>query len=144
MSEWTPERTENLRKAILDYQNRHRLVRAQEMLDAVAEIERLQNELEILQRASKTMTELFDLQVACADKLQSELAAEREAHRWIPVEKELQKDCEEVLTLSLFGEIRTGYHLKDIKQWSIGNFYYYGDTYSEITHWQPLPEAPKD
>lgn len=64
--------------------------------------------------------------------LEAALAAEREAHRWIPVSERLPEDNQEVYARELSGVIT---HFK------------YSSALVEIfrrhyTHWQPLPQPP--
>lgn len=83
--------------------------------------------------------------------LETENAALRERTRWIPVSERLPKDGTEVLIAveSVFEphyHIWKAYHVSHIPQWTADNGLYYHHTtnYESITHWMPLPEAPKE
>lgn len=56
---------------------------------------------------------------------------------WISVEDELPKDGEYVATINTVG-------VKDVRHYSHGKWYSnFGNEYGDITHWMPLPQAPK-
>lgn len=73
--------------------------------------------------------------------LQSRLAA----FEWIPVSERLPEKFTSVLIWDdasdacFYGNL-----LPDKKQWTTaGGFYFHGKEFARITHWMPLPEAPK-
>ena len=74
------------------------------------------------------------------DRLQDwDIARTREQPRWIPVAERLPEDDDDVLIMSS-GSISMGYY-------SIYNEYWadYINVYnSDVTHWMPLPEEPKE
>ena len=68
-----------------------------------------------------------------------DIARTREQPRWIPVAERLPEDDDDVLIMSS-GSISMGYY-------SIYNEYWadYINVYnSDVTHWMPLPEEPKE
>ena len=80
-------------------------------------------------------------------RLQTELAAEKESHRWIPVEERLP-DTEGLYLV-------TGKYVNDTTK--VFSCYFHGNSYriygkksewetsvKEITHWQPLPEEEEE
>ncbi|GEM_PF-1906645 len=73
------------------------------------------------------------------EQLQKELAALREANRWIPVEKKLPELNKIVLVFNHIGEVDMAY-ISDTLDWE-GAFCDY--TEASISHWRPLPEAPE-
>ena len=61
-----------------------------------------------------------------------------DAHpRWISVEEELPKDGQHTATINKAG-FQAVRHYKGGKWFSS-----YGNEYGDITHWMPLPQAPK-
>ena len=101
--------------------------------------------------------------------LQSELAAEREAHRWIPVSEKLpeddgslnESDCSVIFTGNEYEIISCAFYCRFKIKDADDCFYYDKITYDfthgewemyfegqlidiEVTHWQPLPEPPKE
>lgn len=65
-------------------------------------------------------------------QLTAELAALKEAHRWIPVTERLPDVLETVLIIS-DGEVGAGIMLDD-DYWADG---------ADVTHWMPLPAQPE-
>lgn len=62
--------------------------------------------------------------------------ADKNPH-WISVEDKLPKDGEYVATINTVG-------VKDVRLYSHGKWYSnFGNEYDDITHWLPLPQAPK-
>lgn len=59
--------------------------------------------------------------------------------RWIPVTERIPPDQEEVLVLT---RSKNGVRNVDKGYWAIDHFIHRGR--SEVTHWMPLPEAPKE
>lgn len=56
---------------------------------------------------------------------------------WISVEDGLPKDGQYVATINTVG-------VKDVRHYSRGKWYSnFGNEYDDITHWMPLPQAPK-
>lgn len=58
--------------------------------------------------------------------------------RWIPVEKKIPPDQEEVLVLT---RSKNGVRNVDKGYWAIDHFIHRGR--AEVTHWMPLPETPE-
>jgi hypothetical protein len=107
--------------------------------DLIIEIKRLQKEVEELQETSG-FSVIEELGKECT-YLTTELAAEREAHRWIPVSEKLPEDENEVLVI-LGGKIfpMIGFYLEREKGWYLEPY----NNNCSPTHWQPLPEPPKE
>lgn len=79
---------------------------------------------------------------AAADRLETleaELAAHRAQQRWIPVAERLPEDDDDVLIMSS-GSISMGYYSTYNEYWAD----YINVYYNDVTHWMPLPEAPKE
>ena len=56
---------------------------------------------------------------------------------WISVKEKLPKEGEYVATINTVG-------VKDVRYYSSGKWYSnYGNEYGDITHWLPMPQAPK-
>ena len=73
------------------------------------------------------------------EELETELSKLKEQQRWIPVTERLPEDDDDVLIMSS-GSISMGYY-------SVYNEYWadYINVYnSDVTHWMPLPEPPKE
>jgi hypothetical protein len=76
------------------------------------------------------------------ERLQSELAAERESHRWIPVSERMPEgDCRvpvlfDVLGASLLGVAFYYAAFQHFKTIDTGEDF-------DVTHWQQLPSAPE-
>ena len=120
------------RGAIAEYPVTVRSHRTDIMLIAADLIEQLQQEL-IDERYRHDR--LQDFCVAQGEEL-SKLKAQQ---RWIPVTERLPEDDDDVLIMSS-GSISMGYY-------SIYNEYWadYINVYnSDVTHWMPLPEPPKE
>ena len=64
-----------------------------------------------------------------------ELLHKREKPRWIPVTERLPERFKRVLTVDKYGVITFNWISGDGKNWSTGY---------HITHWMPLPPAPKE
>lgn len=60
--------------------------------------------------------------------------------RWISVDDELPKEWYEVLAYSEMGKIEKAIYVNG--RWKLSAFL--GETVEDVTHWQPLPEPPKD
>jgi hypothetical protein len=73
-------------------------------------------------------------------RLQSELDAEREKHRWIPVEERLPDEGKDVIVggRNFTGCMSLDYGGTTLWRNSVGWLY------ADITHWQPLPQPPED
>ena len=86
-----------------------------------------------------------------ARDIERRLSALQADARWIPVGERLPEDGTEVLIAveSVFEphyHIWKAYHVSHIPQWTADNGLYYHHTsnYESVTHWMPLPEAPKE
>lgn len=64
---------------------------------------------------------------------------EAKVPRWIPVTEKIPPDQEEVLVLT---RSKNGVRNVDKGYWAIDHFIHRGRTV--VTHWMPLPEAPKE
>lgn len=64
---------------------------------------------------------------------------EEKVPRWIPVTEKIPPDQEEVLVLT---RSKNGVRNVDKGYWAIDHFIHRGR--AEVTHWRPLPEAPKE
>jgi len=69
------------------------------------------------------------------DKLEAELNS---LDKWISVEDELPKDIKSVLVYYQNRMITISAYLEKLGWWRIDGYC------SEITHWQPLPQPPKE
>ena len=69
----------------------------------------------------------------------------RERTRWIPVSERLPEYGKAVLIMTTTSVLpRIGRHSPTIPQWATTDLLYYHDiSYSEVTHWMPLPEPPE-
>jgi hypothetical protein len=80
-----------------------------------------------------------------ARQLEIELSQERERGRWIPVSKELPD--EGVIVLTWDGENRSIEEYSPEEGWGlrklVNSFDHASEKYLDVTHWQPLPSAPK-
>ena len=80
---------------------------------------------------------------AAADLIEQQAAKIKELKakvpRWIPVEKKIPPDQEEVLVLT---RSKNGVRNVDKGYWAIDHFIHRGR--AEVTHWMLLPEAPKE
>lgn len=59
---------------------------------------------------------------------------------WISVDDELPKEWYEVLAYSEMGKIEKAIYVNG--RWKLSAFL--GETVEDVTHWQPLPEPPKE
>lgn len=67
---------------------------------------------------------------------------EAQVPRWIPVEERLPEELHQVLVLM---RSSSGWIMKAIDSRSKGKWLIYPDNnYRTVTHWMPLPEAPKE
>lgn len=77
-------------------------------------------------------------------KALEEAVAFWEKHRWIPVTERLPKPLEYVLILTqkVIGDLHVsiGRYSRLTGLWYIGEY----STQANITHWMPLPDAPKE
>ena len=123
------------------------------------EIEKLIDQLrtESLYKDKATL-EIMDLCMEAALALE-QLQAENEklkaqVPRWIPVEERLPEGDEQVLVFSLDEYLGTTQHELAKRRFCVRtgwNWYVYSDelegwisTYNRVTHWMPLPKAPKE
>lgn len=76
------------------------------------------------------------------DRLQDwDIARTREQPRWIPVTERLPEDDDDVLIMPRNANcVNVGYFNVNSKAW----YDYVGMVPADITHWMPLPEAPKE
>jgi hypothetical protein len=72
-------------------------------------------------------------------RLRSELETEREAHKWIPVSERMPDKSKHVLLLKHTDEQGVGRFLGNCFSLEGGLL-----SISQVTHWQPLPEPPKE
>lgn len=65
--------------------------------------------------------------------------------KWIPVKERLPNPKDLVLVCNEFGGVHYGY-FESNKQWYTANNWLYDawTVMSNVTHWMPLPEPPKD
>jgi len=80
-----------------------------------------------------------------AQQLQAKLDALKAAHAWIKTSERMpDNDARKVLVI-ICGKGSKRVELADYysAQWSIGDEGYGLEEYETVTHWQPLPEAPK-
>lgn len=68
-----------------------------------------------------------------------ELSKLKEQQRWIPVTERLPEDDDDVLIMSS-GSISMGYYSVYNEYWAD----YINVYYDDVTHWMPLPKAPKE
>lgn len=68
-----------------------------------------------------------------------ELARLKARQRWIPVKEGLPEDDDDVLIMSS-GSRSMGYYSVCNEYWAD----YINVYYDDVTHWMPLPEAPKE
>ena len=61
--------------------------------------------------------------------------------KWISVEERLPEPDKNVLTLKNRKCVRIGYYSEDCEEWVINDMVAYDE---DITHWMPLPKAPKE
>jgi len=73
-------------------------------------------------------------------------AALREQVRWIPVSERLPEYGKAVLVMTTTSVLpRIGRHSPTISQWATTDLLYYHDiSYSQVTHWMPLPKPPDE
>jgi hypothetical protein len=90
------------------------------------------------------------LQAEYIDELELKLSEARARLAWIPVSERLPEDGESVLAVisSAFNPhqiILLARHYSERPEWVTDDaFYYYDKEYERITHWMPLPKAPKE
>lgn len=69
---------------------------------------------------------------------------EKEAERWIPVTERLPEARVDVLVATPKrgggSRVSVGWYSDVTESWHVGEF----DTLEKVTHWKPLPEAPKE
>jgi len=82
--------------------------------------------------------ELFDTLLDEIERLQAE-------RRWIPVSERFPEYGHAVLIMTTTSVLpRIGRHSPTIPQWSTTDLLYYHDiSYSQVTHWMPLPSSPE-
>lgn len=73
------------------------------------------------------------------EQLRQELSKLRAQQRWIPVTERLPDDDDDVLIMSS-GSRSMGYYSVYNEYWAD----YINVYYDDVTHWMPLPEAPKE
>lgn len=61
--------------------------------------------------------------------------------KWIPVTKRVPEDSVAVNLHTRSGVVGTGFYDKYTKSWV--QWYSGGSLFADVTHWMPLPEAPK-
>jgi hypothetical protein len=71
------------------------------------------------------------------------LAGHAHAMRWVPVAERLPEIGDGVVLMCRDNGYRLGFHGEDGKWWAEYNEGYYQDI-SDVTHWLPLPPAPKE
>ena len=77
--------------------------------------------------------------------LESENASLRERTRWIPVSERLPEDETWVLIWEEGNGVGIAKHILHMPLWTTSDGYNIRDrNYSRVTHWMPLPEAPKE
>ena len=65
--------------------------------------------------------------------------------KWISVEDRLPEEFKRVLVnVRHKHNPKDGYREVEIRHWSTSYGWHMQDNYYEITHWMPLPEAPKE
>ena len=70
---------------------------------------------------------------------------EVETDGWFAVSERLPEDMKVVLLATKHGLALTGKHQSQVPQWEASEgYYYHGGSYDWVTHWRPLPEAPKE
>lgn len=109
------------------------------------------DDLEVLRLATKTQDYNGKLVAQLASRLlkaEARIAELEKVNRWIPVtEKDkLPAYGRPVLIKTEFSVVpKIGTHSPTIPQWSTTDgLYYNGNTYSQVTHWRPLPPPIKD
>jgi hypothetical protein len=69
---------------------------------------------------------------------------EKEAERWIPVTERLPEARVDVLVATPKrgggNRVRVGWYSDVTESWHVGEF----DTQEKVTHWKPMPDAPKE
>ena len=78
---------------------------------------------------------LYDVAADAIEELSATISKMEKATRWIPVTERLPVRFKSVLTVDKYGVIAFNWISGDGKNWSTGY---------HITHWQPLPEPPKE
>jgi hypothetical protein len=67
-----------------------------------------------------------------------------EGAKWVTVEERVPADDETVLVCLHTGQIVTGWWAPGINEWrNCSNGARFVDMGTNVTHWMPLPEAPK-
>lgn len=102
---------------------------------AKREIERLRNTNKALENDN------YNAEMNLAH-LTAELEAAQNAQRWVPVEERLPEDCTDILFWAN-GEVCLGIMRYDGKFVDYGRREYPHEQ-RKVTHWMPLPEAPRE
>ena len=81
------------------------------------------------------LEQALKLAVMCLENLPHWISVE--FPRWISVHDKLPKDGQHAATINKVG-------VQDVRHYSHGKWYSnFGNEYDDITHWMPLPQAPK-
>jgi hypothetical protein len=100
---------------------------------------------EMAARAGVSLDVVWEMAQYCYTTLRTEWHGDNQSSfRWIPVTERLPEARVDVLvaTPKRGGEnrVRVGWYSDVTESWHVGVF----DTQEKVTHWMPLPDAPKE